>query len=163
MALDQNPGQPGPDDSGPVRPGIVRGALAGIVATAAMSLLMLAARRAGLMGSLPPTKISGRLLSSVRVRRTPGRRTVTAVALHFGFGAGAGALFGLLRKGPLGRPPRVLCGLVFGTGVWLISYMGWVPALGIMEPAHRDRPGRPQSMLAAHWVYGAVLGGLSGR
>jgi hypothetical protein len=57
----------------------------------------------------------------------------------------------------------VLQGVAFGSGVWLVSYMGWVPWLQIMPPAHEDRPGRPQTMLAAHWVYGGVLGALSGR
>ena len=26
-----------------------------------------------------------------------------------------------------------------------------------MPPPERDRPGRPEAMLAAHWVYGGVL------
>jgi len=47
--------------------------------------------------------------------------------------------------------------------VWFVSYQGWVPALGLLPPAHRDRPGRPATMLIAHWVYGATLGACLGR
>ena len=138
-----------------------RGAAAGVVATGVMSLLMVAARRAGLMGRMPPEKITARLLRSAGLPH--GRRTqdAAATALHFGFGAGAGALFGATVR--RSRLPPVLAGSVFGAGVWLVSYMGWVPALGIMPPPQDDRPGRPQSMLLAHLVYGGVLGALSGR
>jgi hypothetical protein len=41
--------------------------------------------------------------------------------------------------------------------------MGWVPWLRIMPPADRDRPGRAETMLAAHWLYGGVLGALATR
>ena len=52
-------------------------------------------------------------------------------------------------------------GALYATGIWLVSYQGWVPALGIMPPASRDRRGRVATMLAAHWVYGAALGVLA--
>jgi hypothetical protein len=47
--------------------------------------------------------------------------------------------------------------MMYATGIWLVSYQGWVPALGIMPPASRDRRGRVATMLVAHWVYGAAL------
>ena len=52
-------------------------------------------------------------------------------------------------------------GALYATGIWLVSYQGWVPALGIMPAASRDRRGRVATMLAAHWVYGAALGVLA--
>ena len=52
----------------------------------------------------------------------------------------------------------LLQGIVFGSAVWFVSYMGWVPALGLMPPPHRDRPGRQLVMVLAHWIYGATLG-----
>ena len=54
-----------------------------------------------------------------------------------------------------------LTGVLYATGIWLVSYQGWVPALGIMPPASGDRRGRVVTMLAAHWVYGAALGTLA--
>jgi hypothetical protein len=47
--------------------------------------------------------------------------------------------------------------------VWALSYQGWVPALGILPPASRDQPGRQWTMVAAHVVYGVVLGAMERR
>lgn len=143
---------------------LIRGAVIGAVATVPMSLLMLGAKQAGLMGTQPPEKITAAVMSRLGWRRrSKESQDVAAAALHFGFGAAAGALFTVLRRGLPRRVPAVLEGVAFGTGVWLVSYMGWVPWLRIMPPADKDRPGRPQTMLAAHWVYGGVLGALAGR
>src|SRR5919198_1553276 len=142
---------------------LVRGAVTGAIATVPMSLVMLGAKRAGLMGTQPPEKITARLLSKVGWRRSKESQDLMATLLHLGFGAGAGAAFTILRRGLRLPVPAVVQGVAFGTGVWLVSYMGWVPWLEIMPPADEDRPGRPQTMLAAHWVYGGVLGALSGR
>jgi len=143
---------------------LIRGAVVGAVATVPMSLLMLGAQRLGLMGAQPPEKITARLLTELGWRRRSKQsQDVAASLLHLGFGAGAGALFVVLRRGLRLPLPPVLQGVAFGSGVWFVSYMGWVPWLRIMPPADEDRLGRPQTMLAAHWVYGGVLGALSGR
>jgi hypothetical protein len=44
-----------------------------------------------------------------------------------------------------------------------VSYEAWVPMLGALPPLHRQRPRRRQPLLAAHVVYGAVLGAITGR
>jgi hypothetical protein len=110
------------------------------------------------MGRMPPAKITDVAIEAAGAEETPtpARRAATALA-HLGFGAGAGAIYawwsarGSGRRGPLQ-------GAAFGTLVWLGSYAGWVPALGILPPPHRDRRDRQGSMLLAHWVYGAALG-----
>ncbi len=140
---------------------LLRGAGAGLVATGIMSLLMLGAKRLGLMGTMPPEKITRRLLNRLGLPHSRRQQDAAATLLHFTFGGGAGGLFGLLlSRGPL---PPVVRGMAFGATVWFVSYQGWVPALGIMARPSRDRPGRPQTMLAAHLLYGAVLGLLAGR
>ena len=133
------------------------GAVAGGMATVVMSAAMFAARRAGLMGEMPPEKITAHALDKLGVDRDPATQDTMASALHMAFGAGAGALFGVVddRLQPPG--PGVLKGLAYGTAIWGLSYAGWVPALGIMARPEHDRPGRPQSMLAAHWVFGVAL------
>jgi hypothetical protein len=124
---------------------------------------MFAAKRVGLMGAMPPEKITARLLDRLGwQRRSREAQDVAASLAHLGFGAAGGSLFALLERGLRPPGPPVVAGTLFAAGVWLVSYMGWVPALGILPPAHRDRPGRPQSMLAAHLVYGAALGFLIG-
>src|SRR5687768_3494177 len=69
-----------------------------------------------------------------------------SLVLHLGFGAAAGALRAALA-------PRS-SGVAFGLGVWAASYAGWAPALGLMPPPTRDRPGRPATMIIAHVIYG---------
>jgi hypothetical protein len=136
--------------------GASEGTRAGLVATAAMSAAMVAAQRAGYMGRMPPREITEAALDAVGADDLPEAEVEAAsVATHFGFGASMGALLGFVRP----RPRRPVAeGIAFGTLVWLASYAGWVPALGILPPPTRDRPGRPTSMVLAHWIYGAVLG-----
>jgi hypothetical protein len=144
------------------RPGaleeVAAGLASGALATLPMSAVMWAAQRTGHMGRQPPAKITDAALDAAGEEDTPlPARRAAAMLLHFGFGAGAGALYAWWSsRGPGRRGP--LQGAAFGTLVWLGSYAGWIPALGIMPPPQRDRPGRQPAMLVAHWVYGAVLG-----
>jgi len=124
---------------------------------------MAAGRRAGLLGRMPPERITARLLNELGVKRSRQTQDAVATVMHLGFGAAAGALFEPLRAALRLPVPAPLQGAVFGTAVWAVSYMGWVPALGILPPPGRDRPGRPEVMLGAHWVYGVLLGLLSAR
>jgi hypothetical protein len=135
---------------------------AGAVATLAMSGVMLGAGRAGLMRKQPPEKITERVLDELHVQRSEPAEDAWSTIAHFGFGMACGGLFGALR-GRLLRARPVSEGVLFGTLVWAASYCGWIPALGIMPPPTRDRPGRSITMLAAHVVFGAVLGGLTPR
>ena len=137
---------------------LARGAAAGAVATLGMSALMFAGRRSGLLGRMPPEKITAHALDRLGIARSRETQDVLASILHIGFGAGAGAAFEPLRRAARLPLPAAVQGAAFGTFVWAVSYAGWVPALGIMAPPDRDRPGRPAVMLAAHWVYGALLG-----
>ncbi len=139
------------------------GATAGALSTVAMSAVMLGAKRAGVTGELPPERITRRVIDAVSAE-PPDDQTTDAVAAvaHLGFGAVAGALFGLLttRTGAARGSPAsaAFTGMIYATGIWLVSYQGWVPALGIMPPASSDLRGRAVTMLTAHWVYGAALG-----
>jgi hypothetical protein len=151
---------------------LARGSAAGTLATVAMSAAMLGFQRLGRLGHRqPPRLITDRLLSLAGVRwRTPQPvRRAAATALHFGFGAACGGLFGLARAALSSRVsaphPRVrlLAGLGFGTVIWATSYAGWVPAIGAMRWPSADRPYRPTSLVIAHWIYGAALALAVGR
>ena len=143
---------------------ILDGALGGAIGTVGMSSLMLAAGKAGLMGEHPPDKIAGAALDAVGVHnRDEEDQDAVATLLHFGFGIGCGALFGLLHRRLPFRVPGALHGMLFACIVWATSYQGWVPALGIMPPASEDRPDRPRVMFAVHLVYGSILGSIVER
>ncbi|GIH73708.1 hypothetical protein Plo01_01370 [Planobispora longispora] len=130
-----------------------------MLATAAMSVVMVAGDRAGLMRDQPPKRITRAFLPGNRHRPKPGEGVLGALA-HAGFGAAGGALFGLLARGH--RPP-VPAGVGYALAIWLASYQGWVPALGILPPISRDRPGRVAVMGAGHVVYGAALAAAMSR
>jgi hypothetical protein len=140
---------------------LLKGAAAGGVATLPMSGVMLAAGRAGLMGRQPPEAITDAALDAVGVERPSETVEKSAAATaHLAFGVAMGAAFALIEHRFRPRRAPVADGIVFALAVWALSYKGWVPALGIMPPPEEDRPGRPQSMIAAHVVYGAALGAL---
>lgn len=139
---------------------LFRGVVAGTLATGVMSALMLVGKRLGLVGEMPPEKVTAKLLNEAGIHRSAKEQDAIATALHFGFGAGAGAAFALMAPRPLAV--RVPAGMAYGAAIWGVSYMGWVPAVGIMPAADRDRRDRQAVMLAAHLVFGAALGVLVG-
>lgn len=135
-----------------------QGASAGALATLPMTAVMIGAQKLGLLGTAPPAKITDDLLDAANVDASRTGRSLWTSIAHFGFGAGVGALFSMLRPGRPTLARAALEGCGFATLVWAASYAGWVPALGILPPPQRDRPGRPSSMIAAHLVFGSVLG-----
>ncbi len=137
---------------------VLRGMGGGVVATGAMSAVMLAAQKAGFMGKMPPKKITGAALNWLRVRRGETTENAWSTVAHFAYGIGCGGVFAWLNEKTSDRLPAPVTGAAFGAFVWMVSYFGWVPALGIMAHPKRDRPGRPTSMLLAHLVFGSVLG-----
>lgn len=148
----------------PTLRGLLTGALGGAFGTAAMSGVMLAAQQAGLMHAQPPEAITAAALNATGVRpRNAQTQDVLAGLFHLAFGVGAGSVFGVRHRAGSMRVHPVIGGIAYATLVWAASYQGWVPALGIMPPASRDEPGRPPTMVLAHWVYGAVLGAVIGR
>jgi uncharacterized membrane protein YagU involved in acid resistance len=56
--------------------------------------------------------------------------------------------------GALNPEPSKKSGAVAGAAVWLASYMGWIPAVGILEPATKHPARRNGLMIAAHLVWG---------
>lgn len=136
------------------------GASCGLAATAVMSAIMFAAREGGLMSELPPHEIASRTVDRTPARDDagPGQRRSLGWLTHFAFGAGIGALYAVLRNVVRTPGPAALHGAGFALAVWLVSYMGWVPALRLLPRADRDEPGRQPVMIAAHLVFGAVMG-----
>lgn len=122
-----------------------------------MSAVMLALREQ--LGEQPPDAIVKHTAGAVGAAPTEEQADAMAVAAHLGFGVTVGAAYALL---PRVGPP-VLRGVATALAVYAASYQGWVPAVGILPPASRDKPGRPRVMVAAHVVYGAVLGAAEER
>ncbi len=151
------------DATGSAGAEVLEGAAAGALATIAMSAAMFGFRRLGLMGEMPPEKITSRVLDRLGVRRSRIAQDLLASANHVAFGAGGGATFGLVRRWVPSSIPTLPLGVVFASAIWAVSYAGLAPILGLMPPPQKDRVGRPLSMIAAHLVYGTVLAFLVDR
>jgi uncharacterized membrane protein YagU involved in acid resistance len=147
---------------------ILKGLLAGAIATAPMTVVMAILHRwpRPEREAVPPHQITMRLLR--RVEQEPENapaRTFTTTISHFGFGAAFGALYAPFAEQVPGRvpgPPAVK-GAAYGVLVWLVSYLGWLPASGVLRPATRQSLQRNIMMIVAHLVWGACLGLLMER
>jgi hypothetical protein len=139
-------------------------AAAGIIAIVPMSAVMLAADALGRMGTQPPRRIVDEA-----AERTPGpgpsepARDLVATLLHVALGAllalGVLPVLALVRRLLPAVPARgAVAGALLGGAVYTSNYAGLAPALGILPPPTRDRPGRQVTMAIAHLVYGVAVG-----
>jgi hypothetical protein len=148
-------------------PGLAQGAVAGLIATAPMTAVMLLLHRL-LPGyeryPVEPYRITTRAARRVGLGHLlddKEEKIAATTVAHFGYGAAAGALFPpLLGRLPL---PPALAGVAYGLLVWAGSYLGLVPALGLLSPATKHPARRNLLMIAAHVIWGACLGVLVGR
>jgi uncharacterized membrane protein YagU involved in acid resistance len=145
---------------------MIAGALAGLTATAPMTLAMKAMHK-----SLPPNEqypLAPSLITE-KVAEEAGvaeqmdekeHKRLTWLA-HYAFGAASGALYAPLASKL--RTPPIVTGVLYGLTVWGGSYLGLLPAAGILRPVTEHPPRRTALMIAAHVVWGAVTGAIVGR
>ena len=143
---------------------LIQGAAAGLIATVPMTLFMRSAwKRLPVQEqyALPPREVTRNVLGPRRFfRLSAEKQTILTLLLHFLFGAAAGSAYGMMEeKIPL---PESVKGPLTGLAVWTGSYLGWIPALGILPPATEHPWRRNAMMIVAHLIWGAVLGGLAG-
>ena len=145
---------------------ILAGSVAGLISTVPMTAVM-SRLHAKLprheKEPLPPRKITEEMTSVAGVDDDLSEQEMTGLTMfnHFGYGAGAGALYAALPVVP-GPLPHAARGVAFGLGVWAASYLGWLPAMGSRAAAEKETPRRNGLMIAAHVVWGASLGMLVG-
>jgi hypothetical protein len=142
------------------------GALAGMAAAVPMGLTMLGLneilpgkRRSWLRTgrALPPRQIYRRVTG----RRGGGARWDAATWLgHLGYGAAVASLYPLATNRL--RWPVALRGIAFALLVWAGSYLGWLPALGILPPANKMPARRNAIMVLSHVPWGALTSLLTG-
>ena len=135
---------------------LAQGALAGLAATASMTLAMeLLWRRLpeDLRYPLPPREIIDQILPEGLQKELGETGTqLLSLAAHFGYGAAVGAIFPLLTSS---RRPGA--GAAYGVAIWGASYLGWIPAAGILRPASQHPARRNLLMIGAHLIWGAAL------
>ncbi len=139
----------------------IRSAFAGFVATGPMTVFMLTSQRflpKGQQYTLPPEMLTKDLMRRAHVRWHFSKIQILGVTLvsHFGYGTVVGALYRpLSKKGPLPAPVK---GALFGIGVWVTSYFGLLPLLGMSASGQKEPGRRNFMMLLAHMLWGTVLG-----
>lgn len=152
---------------------LLAGALAGGVATLAMSPLMAprltrTVSRA-VPGVAPLEEFPPRRVVQEAQERVPEvdplsdeSEDVATWLSHIGFGVAMGALYGVaVRQAPPGS--GVATGTLFGLGVWAVSYLGWMPAFGVSTGTASGHPGQLPFPFAAHLVYGFTTGMIHDR
>jgi putative membrane protein len=140
---------------------LLKGAAAGLIATAPMSVSMLIGW--SLLPKREKYQLAPRLITEEITERvgledemTEDQMVGLTIFSHFGYGAAFGALYALFEA----RMPMhsSLKGALAGLGLWAGSYLGWLPALGILRPATRHPWRRNLLMIIAHIVWGVTLG-----
>ncbi len=142
--------------------GLVAGFAATVPMTVAMELMFRGLPRRERY-PLPPRRITDRLIGAAGLEGEldESRRRELALLSHFAYGAAAGAAYApiaeRMRCGP------VASGVLYGLGVWTVSYLGWLPAAGILGPATRHPARRNALMIAGHIIWGGATGYIAHR
>jgi hypothetical protein len=132
---------------------IAHGTLRGAIGAMAMSGFRRFTLDLGLVKQVPPEAIVKQRARGI-LRMVPRKRRRAAIeAVHVGYGAIGGGMFGLL-------PDRVRlapwAGPAYGLALWLGFELGIAPVLGLSQ-AKRPRPVERTSLAADHLLYGLVL------
>jgi uncharacterized membrane protein YagU involved in acid resistance len=96
---------------------------------------------------LPPREI----ISSIAPDLPGTKARDLSMLTHFAYGAACGAALATVR-----RRPSLGYGVAGGIGIWIGSYLGWLPGLKILKPATEHPAQRNAGMILAHAVWGAA-------
>lgn len=133
------------------------GAVAGVIATALMTVGISAGKLAGLLRTPPPEQVTKRVTDRAGLDTDAPEPEFTAGSLlaHHAFGASGGVAYALIRQ--FLPASATLAGLVFGGLIWMTAYLGYLPLLRLYPWPDDDRRSRMAVMIAAHAVYGVTL------
>lgn len=142
----------------------VSGALSGFIATAPMTISMIAMHRRLPKRErypLPPRQITMRVAEQAGVpteRLDEPERKGLSLAAHFAYGAAAGTGYAAFAKRNSSHP--LLKGIGYGLAVWSGSYLGLIPATGLLSSATKQPARRNALMIGAHVIWGLTLAAL---
>ncbi|HEV2127449.1 MAG TPA: DUF6789 family protein [Thermomicrobiales bacterium] len=133
------------------------GAVAGVIATAIMTIAIEIGKLVGLLRMPPPEQVAVNVTRRVGMTSRSPEPEFTAGTLvtHHGYGVVVGMLYVAVRRFLPGSSG--LAGLVWGAVVWTTAYLGYLPALRLYPWPDDDRPSRTVVMIVAHAVYGTTL------
>ena len=131
--------------------GLAAGALAGIAATAAKSIAekFYPPRVHG--EAEPPAVLAEQLAGGPL---SASSKTAATEAIHWGFGAAAGAFYGALVE--FYPAASAKSGASFGLALMTLTHESVLPALHLSEPVDEQSPREHTSEAASHLLYGVV-------
>lgn len=104
-----------------------------------------------------PAKLAKRVIEGVFQKQvSPERIPLLTNVMHWSYGTGWGAVYGLI-AGSLSDLPPLRSGLLFGSGVWAMSYVQLVP-LGLYELPWKYPLSELALDLSYHLAYGSGVG-----
>lgn len=138
------------------------GGVAGAIGASCMTVLRMLAHRAGLIDQMVPQAIVQGMERKARTRPPSGPSRAVDQALHLGYGAVMGALYGALVDRPAGAP-RTGRAVSYGIAQWAFGAMVLLPALGVARPAWRKGLAENAVDLAAHVTYSSITAFVAGQ
>lgn len=133
---------------------MVRTGVRGLVAAMAMSGLRQATTSLDMLENSPPKSVLEKLTPGLLNRLDRSRRPALIAAAHWGYGLGAGVLFGAL---PAHLRHRPWVGPLYGVALLAVFHAGIAPTLRIeqrLTDVHEQL-----SLIADHLLYGIVVAG----
>jgi hypothetical protein len=135
------------------------GGLGGVAGAETMSVVRLAAHRAGLIEKTVPQAVEEWAADRAEVEPPGGKvgHQVAQELLHVGYGLAWGAAYGSLLASRPDRRRPLLWGAGFGALLWALGLLGLLPALGVARPAHRADRAENAVNVTAHVLYGVAV------
>jgi uncharacterized membrane protein YagU involved in acid resistance len=138
------------------------GALAGLAATVPMTLAMEMMYRQLPKEErfpLPPRRIIEVASEKVNLDDELDEEEKVGLTLvsHFGYGTTVGTIYSLGLE-QFNLRPTVGNGVAYGVSIWALSYLGLLPATGLLSSAAKHPANHNLLMITAHVIWGATLG-----
>jgi hypothetical protein len=127
--------------------------LRGAIAAMAMTGMRRLTVNLGIVKQPPPEMILKEKAPGLIARVPKGRRVAAIELAHWTYGAGGGAVFGML---PEEFRRRAWAGPIYGLMVWVGFELGIAPVLGLRS-AKEPMPAQRAALAADHLLYGLVL------
>ncbi len=131
---------------------LARGAARGTIAAMAMTGMRRVTTGLGLLEETPPERLATEGVPSLLAMVPADLRNEAIEVAHWGYGAAAGAAFGLL---PRPVRERRWSGPAYGLGIWLVFELVLRRLFQLDEP--RRKPLERVALVADHLLYGTVV------
>ncbi|MHB1416994.1 MAG: hypothetical protein ACYC1C_17235 [Chloroflexota bacterium] len=137
---------------------VVGGMIGGLIGAMAMVPMMQMMKAMGLTREVFPKVVTRGLAERAGLEQAAQEPLLAplAYASHLLYGAGLGAVFGAIQR--TWHLTTFPFAPLFGLFSYVIGFMGWLPALGIIPPLWRQQQPAGVMRMMGHIFYGLVLG-----